>query len=170
MRLLRIAAALAAAVLAHAAGAWLWPSFPRAVDLFLVVAVLVGLRGSSVAGMLTGMTCGLVHDALSGGLYGLHGFADTILGYGTARVSQRLVIQRASGLLLVFFAASLVKLAIVWGLRFVLPVPAVTPEPLQLLGALINGAVGLALVTLGKRRHAWAESRRRSRLSKLRFD
>jgi len=54
------------------------PNFARAVDIFLVVAALYGLRGNSLSGLLVGLVVGLLQDTLTSGLFGLFGFADTI--------------------------------------------------------------------------------------------
>jgi len=106
MRSLRFAAALVLATLLHVAGIHLFSFFSSTVDLFLIIIVLNALDGDSLAGMLGGMAAGLVADALSGGLFGLHGLAGTIVGYGTAFAVQRLVIQRAPGVFLLFALAA----------------------------------------------------------------
>ena len=37
-----------------------WPDFARAVDVFLVVVALHGLRGNSLSGLLVGLLVGLL--------------------------------------------------------------------------------------------------------------
>ena len=94
MQSLKLLAAIALAALVHFVGVRLWPDFARAVDVFLVVVALHGLRGNSLSGLLVGLLVGLLQDTLTSGPFGLFGFADTIIGYVTARLAQRLVIQR----------------------------------------------------------------------------
>src|SRR6185369_5251891 len=106
---IKLALGLAAAVLAHFVGTRLFPVFPQVVDLFLVVVALNALSGNSLAGLLAGMVVGLLYDSLYSHLYGLYGFADTIVGYGTARLAQRLVIQRPTGVLAVVGLATILE-------------------------------------------------------------
>ncbi len=120
MRAVKLLAGLAIAVLVHLLGVRLIPSFALAVDVFLVVVALFALEGSSLAALFAGLLVGLLHDSLSGGSFGLFGFADTIVGYGTARLAQRLVIQRPTGVLALVSFAAVVQQAIVIGLAFLL--------------------------------------------------
>ena len=85
MRSIRFAAGLVLAVLAYAGAVRVMPGLAQAVDPFLVVAVLNALGGSSLAGFAGGLASGLVQDALTGGLFGLYGFANTLIGYAAAR-------------------------------------------------------------------------------------
>lgn len=167
----KLALGVAAALLVHLVGSRLSPDFPRVVDVFLVVVALHALSGNTLTGLLVGMAVGLLHDTLTGGLYGLHGFADTIVGYGTARLAQRLVIQRASGVFLVVGLASVLQQVVLVGLTFLLLLDPALPRPLWagakaaacgLLGMLIYAAAG----SLGRN----YESRRRSRMSRLRLE
>lgn len=171
MRAARFLLALAAATALTALGARVVPGFSRVVDLFLVLTVLQGLRGSSLAGLAGGLAAGLTHDTLTGGPFGLYGFADTLVGYSTARLSQRLVVQRAFGVALVVGAFSLVQrlLLIVVHLMAAPPVP--WPDPTwMLLRAVVCGLLGGMLVWLGAlwQRGRAARSRHRSR--RLRMD
>ena len=106
MRVLRFAGALLAVTLAHLAGIGLWSGFGLVFDFFLVLAIFNALDGDTFAGLAGGLVAGLVADAVSGGLYGLHGLADTIVGYGTAFATQRLVVQRPPSVFLVFSLAA----------------------------------------------------------------
>jgi rod shape-determining protein MreD len=162
---------LAAALLVHLVGAYLFPDFPRLLDVFLVVVALHALSGNSLTGLLVGMAVGLIHDTLTGGLYGLYGFADTIVGYGTARLAQRLVLQRATGVFAVVGLASVLQQVVLVGLTFLLLPDPPLPRPLWagakavacgLLGMLVYAASG----SVGRN----YESRRRSRMSRLRLE
>src|SRR5690606_24872536 len=96
--LARLLAAIAAAALVAVAGARLSPLFPLVVDPFLLVAVVVARAGRPLPAMLAGTAAGWAADALSGGPFGLHGLADGLVAYGTARAAQQLVVQRKSSL------------------------------------------------------------------------
>jgi len=163
---------IAAGLLVHLVGAHLFPDFPRLVDVFLIVVALHALSGNSLSGLLVGMAVGLLHDTLTGSrLYGLYGFADTIVGYGTARLAQRLVIQRATGVFVVVGLASVLQQVVLVGLTFLLLPDPGFPLPLWagakavtcgLLGMMIYAAAG----SFGRN----YESRRRSRMSRLRLE
>jgi len=167
----KLIAGLAAGLLAHLVGSHLFPDFPRLMDVFLVVVALHALSGNSLSGLLVGMTVGLLHDTLTGGLYGLYGFADTIIGYGTARLAQRLVIQRATGVFVVVGLASLLQQVLLVGLTFLL-LPDPAWPPLLWAGArvLACGFVGMVVYAAAGSFASNYESRRRNRMSRLRLD
>ncbi len=133
MRFLKFVAALAAAALLHFAGARLLPNFSLAVDLFLLVVALEARHGNPVAGMFAGLAAGLLADGLSGGPFGLYGFADTAVGFGIARAAQQLVVQRTSSLAGVFAAGAAAQQAILAALALVFRDHAELPDPLWLL-------------------------------------
>lgn len=163
MRLLRFAAALLAVILIHTAGVWLIPEFARVLDLFLVLTVIYALGGDTFTALLVGLVAGLTHDVLTGGLFALHGFADTLVGYGLARLAQRLVIDRVSGAFLVASVAAVLQQLLLAGLVLVLLPQPELPEPMWV--AIRAGGTGLAAaaVLLASRnlRHNLAERRQR---------
>jgi len=163
-RMMRFLAGLAAVVLAHAVGVRLHPEFPQAVDLFIVLVVLHGLDGRSAPALAGGLAAGMVQDALTGGLFGLYGCADTIIGYGTARASQRLVIDRAGGVLPLAAVAAVVQQVVVVGLATaMLPDPRL-PDPLWLIVRAVSSGLLATLLYAGGgwwRRDADRRKRRR---------
>jgi rod shape-determining protein MreD len=168
---LKLFAAVAAAVLVHLVGVRLIPDFALAVDVFLVVVVLYGLEASSLAALFAGMLVGLIHDSLTGVPFGLFGFADTIVGYGAARLAQRLVIQRATGVLGVVSFASVLQQALVTGLAvLLLPAPEL-PNPIwAAVRAGACGLLGMAVYVATSRWRRSSEARRRGRMSRLRLN
>ncbi|HUP42397.1 MAG TPA: rod shape-determining protein MreD [Thermoanaerobaculia bacterium] len=169
MRAVKLVLGLGAALAVHAVGTRLVPDLPRVLDLFLVVAVLNGLAGSSVGGLLGGAAAGLTHDVLSGRLYGLHGFADTIVGYAAARAAQRLDLAGPGAVLVAVALATLLEEAILvlLALLFTDPEP---PEPLWVvIEALANGTVGALLFVAGSRFGALRDSARKRRMAKIRL-
>lgn len=167
---LKLLAGLAAAVLVHLVGLQLYGGFARILDVFLVVVVLYALEGETLSAIFVGMLVGLLHDSLSGGPFGLFGFADTIVGYGTARLAQHLVIQRATGVLGVVAFASALQQAIVVALTFLLlPEPAL-PEPYWVaVQAVACGFLGMAVYIAGRRWRQGMDTRRRNRMNRLRL-
>jgi rod shape-determining protein MreD len=168
---LKLLARLAVAVLVHLGMMQLWPELARAVDLFLVVIVLYGLGGnSSLASLFAGLLVGLVHDALTNNPFGLFGLAGTIVGYSTARLAQRLVIQRATGVLALVGFAAVLQEAIVVALMVMLLPDRQLPAPLELaVRAGVSGVLGMFLYMVGARWRSGADTRRRNRMSRLRM-
>lgn len=171
MLTVRFFAALVAAVAAHTLGVRLWPDFARSVDLFLVVAVLFARRGDSLAGLLGGLAAGLVHDVLGAGPFALHGFADTAVGYAVARLSQRLVVDRASGVLLMTLLAAVVQRVILAALTLVLLADPALPEPGWVaLQVTTTAAVAAAFFLVSRRLTSGLATRRRNRSKRLHFE
>lgn len=171
MRALKLLVGLAAAVLAHAVALELAPAVSRGFDLFVVVVVLHSLDGRSLAGLAGGLAAGMVQDALTGGLFGLYGIADTIIGYGVARVAQRLVIERPGGVAQVAAVAVLVQQVVVVGLVTVLLPDPSLPDPLWVaLRAAISGVVAMFLFAGGGWWRGASEQRRRNRMQRLHMD
>jgi rod shape-determining protein MreD len=174
MRAARLAAGLAAAVVAHLVGTRLLPSLPQRVDLLLVVVALSALDGQTLSAVIFGLLAGLVQDTLAGGNFGLFGFADTAVAYGMARLAQRLVIQRATGVFAVVSFASLLQQVILAALAFLLlPNPSL-PEPLAMLQqaagkAAACGALGMLIWSMAGRMRLAFEARRRGRMGRLRL-
>jgi rod shape-determining protein MreD len=164
LRILRFFIGLGLALVMHFVGLELVPRFPLAIDLFLVVLVFQGLDGDALAGLLCGVAIGLVEDTLGGGVYGLYGVTDTVVGYATAKVAQRVVIQRATGVLLAFTLASAAQQVLLAALALaVLPDP-VLPQPLWALlrvglTALVGVVVWSALGSWRMRYASWRSSR-----------
>lgn len=168
---LKLLAGIALAALVHFVGMSLYPRFGEAVDVFLVVVALHGLRGNSLSGLWVGLLVGLLHDTLTSGPFGLLGFADTIAGYVTARLAQRLVIQRATGVLAVVSFVSVLQQAVVTGLAFLLLPNPELPNPLwAVIRAGACGLVGMAAYIVGSHWRRGADARRRGRMSRLRLD
>lgn len=171
MLAVRYVAALLVVLLVHSLGVWFVPEFARLIDLFVVLVVLTGMRGNSFAGLIGGLVAGLAQDVLSAGLFGLHGFADTLVGYGSARLAQRLVIERPSGVLLVAAAGSIVQQAVLVGLAFALLPERELPEPMWIgLRAASAGVIAMVVFAGGARWRTGSQERRLSRGKRLRLD
>lgn len=171
MRILRFFLGLGLALLTHFVGVRLVPQFPLATDLFLVVLVFQGLEGDALAGLLAGVLVGLVQDTLGGGIYGLYGVTDTIVGYATAKVAQRVVIQRPTGVMLAFTLASAAQQVLLALLALTVFPDPVLPQPAWALVRVGTTAfVGLAVWTgLGFWRSRYA-SWRTNRTARVHFN
>lgn len=170
MDTLKLLAAIALAALVHFVGMSLWPGFARSVDVFLVVVALHGLGGNSLSALLVGLVAGLLQDTLTSGPFGLFGFADTIVGYVTARLAQRLVIQRPTGVLGVVSFASALQQAVAVVLTLVLLPSPELPSPLWVaVRAGACGVLGMAIHVAMSNWRRSSESRRRGRMNRLRM-
>jgi len=170
MRALRFVGALLVAAILQFAGMQFFPWFTLAVDFFLVIAVFNAMDGSILAGLLGGCLAGLVTDALTGGPFGLFGFANTVVGYGTATAALRLVIQRASSSLLVFCLAAAAQQAVVLALALLLlPIPGAPDVRWIAVKVATTGILGLGLYLGRNRLLRRMDGWRRARISKIRF-
>ena len=168
MRFLKFVAALAAAALLHFAGARLLPDFSLAVDLFLLVVALEARHGSPLAGMFAGLAAGLLADGLSGGPYGMYGFANTAVGFGIALAAQQLVVQRTTGLVGVFAAAAAAQQALLAALALVFRDHAELPDPLWLLVKVATTALlGIAWTASANALASRLKFRRANRATKI---
>ncbi|MEO8275119.1 MAG: rod shape-determining protein MreD [Thermoanaerobaculia bacterium] len=168
MRLLKFVLGLGLAALLHFAGERLFPHFSQAVDLFLLVAALEARHGSPVSGMFAGLAAGLLADGLSGGPYGLAGFADTAVGFGIARAAQQLVVQRTTGLAAVFAAGAAAQQAILAALALAFRDHAELPDPLWLLVKVgTTAALGLAWTSSANAIASRLRFRRANRATKI---
>lgn len=166
MRVLTFLLGAAAATLIHALGVYATADFPAAVDLFLVLAVMNGLGTTVGWSTLGGSAAGLARDALSGGPYGLHGFADTLVAHLTARLQQRLVIQQPLQIGVLLALAAILQLAVLGALQaLLLPSWELPSLRTMTVRVVLCGALGTLLSLLGTesrlRMRRWRERRRR---------
>jgi rod shape-determining protein MreD len=170
MRGLRFAAALLVVTVAHLLGVGLWSGFGLVFDLFLVVAVFNALDGDTFAGLAGGLVAGLVADAVTGGLYGLHGLADTLVAYGTAFATQRLVVQRAPSVFLVFtLAVALQQLLLAAVTLLMLPRPELAAYPWMVAKVVGTGLVGVNAFFARRQLQARFSRWRRTRTVRMRM-
>jgi rod shape-determining protein MreD len=169
MRSLRFIAGLLVAVVLHVVVVRLFVHLSPAVDFFLVLALFNAIGGNLGAGLVGGLVAGLMADALTGGHFGLHGFANTLAGYGTALTSRRLVIQKATGVMLVFSLASAGQQAIIVGLKLLLLPEAALPTPSWTAArVLVVGVLGFLGFSIQGHFTRGVESWRRNRTARLR--
>jgi rod shape-determining protein MreD len=169
---LRFLAGLLAVFVTHLLGVTFVPYFSSAIDLFLVLIVLEASRGDELRGMLAGVVTGLAEDALSGALYGLHGFAGTVVGFAVARTSRRMASQDPGVLGLVALGAQPLHELVVALLESLLVPEGGRPElawvaARTLSTAVLSFAVLVVGERLGQRYGDWQQTRtRRVKISK----
>lgn len=170
MRLPRFLLGLVAATAVHVLGLKLAAGFARWLDPFLVLVVYHSLEAAPAAAILGGSLAGLARDALTGGTYGLNGFADTVAAYAVAAIEQRFVLQRPLQVGFLFaLTAALVQLILAAVAVFLLTGVA-PPEPDSVAWKMATaGGLGMLLVFLRNRLRGWQRGRRDPARRKLRL-
>jgi rod shape-determining protein MreD len=170
LKLLRFAVGLICAVLLQTLGARYFSPFALAVDPFLILVVYHSLDGSPAWSSIGGSAAGLAQDALSGGPYGLHGFANTLVAFAASRIRQRLVIQQSSQVGLLFVLSAALQLAILASLQFLLVSGAEMPGPGSMAARLTSsGILGALLFVLAGQTRGWEQRRRARRQARLKL-
>lgn len=165
MRALRFAAALVLALLTHLVLVALAPPAARLLDPFLIATAYLAMTTRPGTAAAQGAVIGLVHDGLSGGLYGLQGFAATLIGFVMARAVRLVDLHKSYYVALYFGSAVLFQQLIVQGLLLLLtqqPAP-VAPLELALRVALAGPAGALLVAGCEHASEAWRSWRARRR-------
>jgi rod shape-determining protein MreD len=160
VRSIRITLMLTAAlvlqtVLAHSTGN------RTVIDVVVVTVIYFALTGGPVVGIVLGSVAGLAQDVLSGGVVGVSGFANCLVGCVTGIVGTQFIVASTLPRFVVFVLGSLGQMACVIGL-YALIGPrgiAVTPATLGAL-ALLNGVVGVLAFVVVERTPQIMERRR----------
>ena len=145
--------AIAVALALQTTLAWYATRGAVTVDLVLVAVVYVALTSGPTAGLLAGTLGGLAQDTLiSGGITGIGGLAQTLVGFLTGVVGTQFIVVQAIPRFVVFFLATVVQQAVFMGLyelldlrHFGTPYAAVAE---QALGNAVVGVVAFQLVEL----------------------
>ena len=157
----KFAGALAAVALVEVLLGQVLPAAANVVELFVLLVVLISLRGNSLHGLTGGLAAGLVQDALTASLFGLHSLACCVVGYAVARASQRILTNQRIVAGLLIAAGVMVQQVLVIGLLTVLDIADVDPDVLVVLSrAVLTCAAGLAYLWLARRLGRWALRRR----------
>jgi rod shape-determining protein MreD len=70
--------------------------FPNALAFFnpyVILVVYYSMGGNVTGAIFAGVIAGLVQDAYSGAMFGLHAFALTVCAYAVAYINSRLVLR-----------------------------------------------------------------------------
>jgi len=169
-KFLKFLLALAVATAVEFLGLELYSGFARVVDPFLILALWIALDGRPVAAMLAGSASGLVADALSGGSFGLLGFANTGAAFVAARLRQRLVVQHPAQMALLFMAGAAVQAGLTALAARLLVAGSELPSLFEVVATIVTSAVGgLLLVALTRRARRLLASWRDARNRKLKI-
>jgi rod shape-determining protein MreD len=139
---LRFAAGLALAAVVHVAATSLLPAYPRFADLFLVATLVAARHRRAERALVAGSFAGWTADVLAATPFGLFGFADAAVGYFTALVARRLVIERNASLIGLFAAAGAAQGLILFVLGMLVAADGAAPGP----AAIVVRAASAALI------------------------
>ena len=89
-------------------------------DLVLVAVVYAALRWGPTMGMIAGTMGGLAQDALSSGVLGVDGLANTVIGFSAGALGARFVVTRPLARTLVVAAATILQRLTLAGLHAVI--------------------------------------------------
>lgn len=170
MPVLRFAIALVVTSFLHSLGVRVWGDFAMYFDLFLLLTVAWAFESSTLTGLAVGLAAGLTADGFSGGLYGLNGFANTLIGYSTAFAVANLAKMNTSSAALLYALAAVAQQSILLALVLLMvPEPAVPPLVAMISKVAITATLG-AVVFKGRRKFfRMLGSWRRTKESQLRF-
>lgn len=130
-----------------------------AVDWLLLPVIHQALRSTARRAIVLGAAAGIIQDALSGGLVGLHGFAKTVVAAITAFFGNLLVVRGAVPEGIITGVASLAEGAIVAAWLLTLSRPAV-PGPVGPVGRALATGIAAVLVQVGL--NWWRRRQRRA--------
>src|SRR5437660_12294561 len=93
MRWLRFAIGLLIALTLHSLLDSFYPNALAFFNLYLILVVYYAMGGNLVGAIFAGIAAGLVQDAYSGAIFGLHAFSLTVIAYIVAYINARLVLR-----------------------------------------------------------------------------
>ena len=170
MSVLKFVLALLTCLLAHSLGVRLWSEFPVYVDLFLILTVAWAFETTTLTGLAVGIATGLTADTLAGGLFGLNGFANTLIGYLTAFSVMHLAKMTTSGAALLYALASAAQQVVLVVLLMLLVANGAPPALSAMLWKTVIAGLAGVLVFRGRRRFSRTlDEWRQARESRLRF-
>lgn len=104
--------------------------FPNALAFFspyIILVVYYAMGGNLFGTIVAGVIAGLVEDAFSGAIFGLHAFSLTVIGYLVAYVAARLVLRGTLAFGLALAGSVIVNEVVIYVLVVIL-----TPQTVEL--------------------------------------
>ncbi|MFN2442833.1 MAG: rod shape-determining protein MreD [Thermoanaerobaculia bacterium] len=104
--------------------------FPNALTFFnpyVILVVYYAMGGNLFGAIVAGVVAGLIEDAFSGSIFGLHAFSLTVIGYLVAYVASRLVLRGTLAFGLALAGAVIVNEIVIYVLVTIL-----TSHPVEL--------------------------------------
>ena len=109
MRWLRFAIGLLIALTLHSLLDSFYPNALAFFNPYVILVIYYAMGGNLVGAIFAGIAAGLVQDAYSGAIFGLHAFSLTVIAYIVAYVNSRLVLRGTLQFGACLFGASIVN-------------------------------------------------------------
>ena len=109
MRWLRFAVGLLIALTLHSLLDSFYPNALAFFNPYVILVIYYAMGGNLVGAIFAGIAAGLVQDAYSGAIFGLHAFSLTVIAYIVAYVNSRLVLRGTLPFGACLFGASIVN-------------------------------------------------------------
>ena len=93
MRWLRFIVGLLIALTLHSLLDSFFPNALAFFDPYVILVVYYSMGGNVLGAIVAGVMAGLVQDAYSGAIFGLHAFSLTVCAYVVAYINSRLVLR-----------------------------------------------------------------------------
>ena len=109
MRWLRFTIGLLIALTLHSLLDSFYPNALAFFNPYVILVIYYAMGGNLVGAIFAGIAAGLVQDAYSGAIFGLHAFSLTVIAYIVAYVNSRLVLRGTLPFGACLFGASIVN-------------------------------------------------------------
>ena len=93
MRWLRFSIGLLIALTLHSLLDSFYPNALAFFNPYIILVVYYSMGGNLVGAIFAGVAAGLVQDAYSMSIFGMHAFSLTVIGYAVAYINARLVLR-----------------------------------------------------------------------------
>jgi rod shape-determining protein MreD len=161
MQTLRILAMLGVALALQTTVAWAAMGNRTVVDLVIVAVIYFALGTGPNAGIAIGTVAGIAQDVLSGGVLGVSGLANSLVGCASGVLGTQFIVSSTLARFVVFVLGTLAQAGIVIGVYSLIdPRGFGSPPTLILARALINGVVGVLAFQVVERTPQVLERRR----------
>jgi rod shape-determining protein MreD len=109
VRWLRFAIGLLIALTLHSLLDSFYPNALAFFNPYVILVIYYAMGGNLVGAIFAGIAAGLVQDAYSGAIFGLHAFSLTVIAYIVAYINSRLVLRGTLPFGACLFGASIVN-------------------------------------------------------------
>jgi len=116
VRWVRFAIGLLLALTLHSLLDSFYPNALAFFNPYVILVIYYAMGGNLVGAIFAGIAAGLVQDAYSGAIFGLHAFSLTVVAYAVAYINARLVLRGALVFGACLFGAVIVNELVIWGL------------------------------------------------------
>src|SRR2546423_2336803 len=114
MRWLRFAVGLLIALTLHSLLDSFYPNALAFFNPYVILVIYYAMGGNLVGAIFAGIAAGLVQDAYSGAIFGLHAFSLTVIAYIVAYVNSRLVLRGTLPFGACLFGASFINVMVIF--------------------------------------------------------